>query len=202
MTDAELLRQAQSGDLDAWRSLYARCLPAVWRQAAALTGDHTVAEEVVSETFLALVRGIRQLDAGKVQLHAWLRGVVRHKVADHGRHASREHRLLTAVREEGSQEAASVAVSAALETEETKQRVLETLDQLPELHRLVLEWKHVEGFSVRQIAERTGQTEKAAESALYRARREFRRVYARLCSDETLNSSGFDPDPGALEESL
>ena len=41
----------------------------------------------------------------------------------------------------------------------------------------MLEWKYLDGLSVRDMAERLGETEKAVESVLYRARREFRRLF-------------------------
>ncbi|MGE3778438.1 MAG: hypothetical protein AB7F89_14730, partial [Pirellulaceae bacterium] len=41
------------------------------------------------------------------------------------------------------------------------------------------EWKYLDGLSVREIAVRWEMTEKAAESVLFRARREFRDRLAR-----------------------
>lgn len=199
MTDVELLQQAQSGDLDAWKELYARCLPAVWRQAMALAGDREAAEEIVSDTFLALVRGLSRLDAEQVRIHGWLRGVVRHKAASHHRCIARHNQILNEAHSSSSQEHSSADASAPLETEEKKQSVLKTLDQLPEPQRLVLEWKHMDGLSVRVIAERTGQTEKAVESTLYRARKEFRRLYERNCPD---CSQGDSHVASPLEKSL
>ena len=40
--------------------------------------------------------------------------------------------------------------------------------------RSALEWKYIDKLSVREIAERLDVTEKAAESMLFRGRREFR----------------------------
>jgi DNA-directed RNA polymerase specialized sigma24 family protein len=41
----------------------------------------------------------------------------------------------------------------------------------------VLEWKYLDALRVREIAERLGDSEKAIETVLYRARREFRRLF-------------------------
>ena len=62
MTDADLVRGARGGDAEAWRSLYQRHLPAVWRQAYALVADVHVAEDITSETMLALLKGIASLE--------------------------------------------------------------------------------------------------------------------------------------------
>jgi RNA polymerase sigma-70 factor (ECF subfamily) len=69
------------------------------------------------------------------------------------------------------------APSVPLEVVETKSRVHLALDALPERQRIVLEWKYLDALSVREMAERLGETEKAVESVLYRARREFRRLF-------------------------
>ena len=186
----------------AWRSLYARCLPLVWRQALAMVRDHNVAEEIVSESLLALVRGISRLDADSVHLHSWLRGVVRHKVADYGRQKNRQNRLLSAAQETQSNDGDSVTPSSSLEAEEKRNSVLKVLDRLPETQRLMLEWKHVDDLSVREIAARLGQTEKSVESVLYRARKEFRRLFELTSSDEIANSGHAGNGKGALEKSL
>jgi RNA polymerase sigma factor (sigma-70 family) len=68
---------------------------------------------------------------------------------------------------------------ASLIRAETRDAVIRALDALADEERLVLEWKYVESLSVRDIAERLGRTEKAAEAILYRARISFRATYAR-----------------------
>jgi RNA polymerase sigma factor (sigma-70 family) len=60
---------------------------------------------------------------------------------------------------------------------ETREAVLSVLAQLPERQRTVLEWKYFDSLGVREIAQRLGDTEKAVEAVLYRARREFRRLF-------------------------
>jgi predicted DNA-binding protein YlxM (UPF0122 family) len=48
------------------------------------------------------------------------------------------------------------------------------MDSMPEQYRMALEWKYLDQLSVREIAARWKMTEKAVESILFRARREFR----------------------------
>ncbi len=85
MTDGELLRGAQQGDAAAWRALYQRALPAVWRQAYALVGDAHLAEDISSETMLALLKNVDRLHSDAPKIAGWLRVVVRCKAADHQR---------------------------------------------------------------------------------------------------------------------
>ena len=177
MTDGELLRGAQRGDAAAWRALYQRALPAVWRQAYALVGDVHVAEDITSETMLALLKNIDRLQTDAPKIAGWLRVVVRCKAADYQRKVFRARDKLGMVVDASTNGHAVGSPSAPLEAEETRVEVLRVLDELPDRQRLVLEWKYLDALRVREIAERLGDSEKAIETVLYRARREFRRLF-------------------------
>jgi predicted RNA polymerase sigma factor len=72
----------------------------------------------------------------------------------------------------------------ACEVEERRLAVRKVMDNLPEPHRLALEWKYVDHLSVQEIAVRMAMSEKAVESILYRARREFREGLGELNRDD------------------
>jgi RNA polymerase sigma-70 factor (ECF subfamily) len=176
LTDAELVRGAQRGDAEAWRTLYARYLPLVWRHAYALISDVHAAEDITSEAMLTLLKNIDRLETDVAKLGSWLRGVVRHKAADHQRKLIRGREVLT-LRRPGMNGRPTAASLAPLEEQESREQVLRVLDQLTDRERLILMWKYQDSLAVREMADRLGESEKAVESALYRARREFRRVY-------------------------
>jgi RNA polymerase sigma-70 factor, ECF subfamily len=177
LTDAELLVAARGGDAEAWKTLYQRYLPSVWQQAYALISDVHAAEDVTSETMLALLEGIDRLESDAPKIAGWLRSVVKCKAADHHRRVFRSRDKLPLAA--GPIDSASGESNPAgpLESEETRYQVLQVLDGLPERQRTILEWKYFDALRVREIAERLGQTEKAVETILYRARREFRRLF-------------------------
>jgi RNA polymerase sigma-70 factor (ECF subfamily) len=179
LTDAELLNGARRGDAESWRTLYGRYLPFVWRQAHTLLGDTHAAEDVTSEVMVALLRNIHNLESDVPKLGGWLRAVVRCKAADHQRNLIRARAKLAVVANESASLGANpqLAPSAPLEVVETKERVHHALDALSERQRIVLEWKYLESLPVREMAQRLGETEKAVEAVLYRARREFRRLF-------------------------
>ena len=181
MTDAELLRRVRAGDLSAWEQVYARCLPTVWRYVYLRAGgDRHLAEDVVSEAILALVRQIPSLTPDDGSLSGWLIAVARNKLGDQRRNAARAAALAAKARDDELSPLVSAGPEDALEAAETRQRVLTVLDGLPDDERLALEWKYIDGLSVGDIADRLGRTEKAAESVLYRARRSFRAHFQRL----------------------
>lgn len=177
MTDAELLRAARNHDAEAWKTLYARYLPLAWRYAYTQVNDVHLAEDVVSETMLAFLKNIHQIESEAAHIAGWLRSVVRNKVADHHRQSFRIKDRLEKIGHAQGCECVSATPEVALETAETRTQVLGILEQMPPKQRLVLELKYSEGMRVRDIAERLNETEKGIEAALYRARREFRRCF-------------------------
>ena len=158
-------------------SLYERYLPVVWRQAYALVSDVHAAEDVTSETMLALLRNIGQLEADAPQVAAL---VDRSRSPTGGGPSSQGLSKARSAALDGRCAAWSPPKSnppVAVEAEETRDHVLKVLDALPDRQRLVLEWKYLDGLSVREIAERLGETERSIEAILYRARRGFRHLF-------------------------
>jgi RNA polymerase sigma factor (sigma-70 family) len=149
-------------------------LPSVWRFVYARVGrDPHLAEDIVSETVLALIRAAADPEADISNPGGWLRSVASNKVNDHFRAAARVQHLIDQVKQ-----TAEVAdfdePSGNQEQEERRAEIREVMDGLPEQQRLALEWKYIDKLSVRSIADRMDVSEKAAESILFRARRDFR----------------------------
>ena len=178
MTDAELIRGVKAGNATLLAVLYARCLPSLWRYAyRRLRGDVHATEDLVSETFIAAIESPDHLDLAKGTLLGWMLGIARHKIAHLQRRV--EPQLdPEAVPEpalSGSPDAESPP--EVLAAAEQAQEVLGTLERLQDDERTVLEWKYLDGCSVREIAQRLGRTDKAVENLLYRARLSFRELY-------------------------
>lgn len=179
MTDSQLIIAARRGDSQAWRELYTRWMPWVWRCAYALVQDAHAAEDVTSEAMTAWVRNFDKTGTDAPQAAAWLRSVVRHKCADHHRRGARFRKAAEGVASTLDWDVVE-RPSENLSQCEQRRQVEQAMDSIKKRHRLVLEWKYAEGLSVRQIAERLGCTEKSVEASLYRARREFRQAYLDL----------------------
>ena len=167
-----------SGDTAAWRVLYERSFNALYVHVLHRTGrDAERAEEVLQETWLTAVRGIRKFDPRKGSFEAWLRGIAGNVL----RNLARRSRLRTRV-EGTSLEALPAAAPADLGMRqgEISERIARTLAELPFRYREVLRAKYGENLPVTEIASRSGESLKAIESLLSRAREAFRSLYRRL----------------------
>ena len=75
--DAELMRLTAAGDREAFAALYRRHNATVYRFARLMTGSDTLAEDVVQEVFLVLMRNAARYDAERSALSTYLYGVAR-----------------------------------------------------------------------------------------------------------------------------
>jgi RNA polymerase sigma-70 factor (ECF subfamily) len=176
--DAELLRLVRQGSKAALGTLYRRYLPSVWRYVyTQVGGDEHIAEDVVSETFLSALHGLRTLEEDGRPLYPWLIGVARHKLGDHRRKARLPSGCLASADQNLADGSGTEDPPAHLELAESRGQVTQVMAQLVDEERLVLEWKYVDEMAVKEIAVRLGRTEKAVESLLYRARKSFRAAF-------------------------
>lgn len=174
MQDAELVQGLREQDPAAVQHLSECYLPTVWRFVYVRVRDEHLAEDIVSETVLALIRTAADDHSNIDSPSAWLRTVARNKINDHFRAAARVQHLIDRVKQSSGNNDGPAQPSERQERSEHREEIRGVLDKLSEQERLALEWKYVDKLSVRDIAGRLGVTEKAAESILFRARRDFK----------------------------
>lgn len=184
--DRALARRILGGDEEAFSELFERFFPRLYRFALArMPGDPEAARDIVQQTFC---RAIERLDSyrGEAALYTWFCQICRHAVADHHRRGDRGTGKVVLLEDLPDARAVleSMAAPASDEPEYGVQReqvhrvVAAVLDALPGRYGEALEWKYVDGLSVREIAGRLSLGEKAAESLLTRARESFRTAIA------------------------
>lgn len=83
--DAGLVARVLEGDERAFDELYERHQPPVYRYALRMSGSTTVADDVVQDVFLALLRGARGYDASTGPLGSYLYGIARNTLLRHWR---------------------------------------------------------------------------------------------------------------------
>jgi len=143
-------------------ALYERTVDEVYRYASRLTGnDRAAAEELVQETYLALVRHARDAAAVPVDI-GWLIVTCRNRFLDGVRSQRRR-----AVRERDF-----AGRNGPLEP--TGGRVVDALAQLPVDQRAAMVLRYVDDMSVPDVARALGRSLHATESLLARGRSAMR----------------------------
>lgn len=182
------MRRLLAGDEAAFEACFDGYFPGLYRFALPrLRHDADAAEEVTQAT---LCRVFSKLDTyrGEAALFTWMCTFCRHEILAFHERAGRRPVTVTLV--EDSAEVAGALESLwaltgtgpeeRLRREEIARRVHVTLDRLPSRYAAALEWKYIDGDSVKEIATRLGLSGKAAESLLTRARLAFRDGFTAL----------------------
>jgi len=78
--DGDLLKLARAGQQEAFSRLYRERSDAVYRFALHMSGNPAVAEEVLQETFLALIRDSAGYDSKRGTLASYIFGIARNRV--------------------------------------------------------------------------------------------------------------------------
>jgi len=135
-------------------------------------------EDIVQDVFLSAWESLQRYQATG-PLQAWIMGIARHKIEDYYRARLRAPEVFVEDAEDlaGSDEA--LRMQELLDQEQLRKQTREILAALPEPYRLALLWRYWEKASAREMAQKTGKTEKAVERLLARARAEFRERWNR-----------------------
>ncbi len=182
-----LVARAQSGDLEALEALYRAFETPVYNLALRVLRRPEDAEDVLQETFLEVVRSIKQY-RGEGHLWGWIRQIATSKALMRIRHDRvreteefHEESAVGAGAKVGARDVAGVgtmggaggmspgAVPAQIDLERALERLSETARAVVWLH-------DVEGYTHEEIAEQMGKTVSFSKSQLARAHVRLRRL--------------------------
>ncbi len=159
-----LVARAKSGDLEALEALYRAFETPVYSLALRMLRNPEDAEDVLQETFLEVVRSIKQY-RGEGHLWGWIRQIAASKALMRIRR--NQVRATEELHEEVAAGPGGSGVPARVDLERAFERLSET-------SRAVV-WLHdVEGYTHEEIAEQMGRTVSFSKSQLARAHARLR----------------------------
>ncbi|HEX5779382.1 MAG TPA: RNA polymerase sigma factor [Xanthobacteraceae bacterium] len=174
-----LIERARHGDERAIRSLIARHNQRLFRVARAVVRNDAEAEDIVQETY---VRAFTRLDSfrGEARLSTWLTRIALNEALGRLRkqrpHASLDE--LDTLSAEDKPLAVAAGFTNPIETPETEtvrnqtRGMLEdVVDRLPDLFRIVLVLRDIEGLSTEETAEQLSIRAETVKTRLHRARK-------------------------------
>lgn len=173
-----LTRAMAAGDEQAFRDFFGLYFHRLFAYLLTVAhGNEDLARDLLQQTMIRVARHVRPF-ASEDEFWRWLTRLARSRAIDEGRKAGRYFAFLQRFTlwintpEEAGPEA---DLDAVLQQE---------LARLPDEERAVLERKYLQHWSVREIAELQGTTEKAVESRLSRARARLKQLtLARLAEE-------------------
>lgn len=188
LDDKRLVKQMLAGSEQAFERFFDEYFCRLYRFALTrLADDPEAAREVAQITMTKAVHKLASYRS-EAKLFTWLCAICRNQTSDWLRQRQRfeQHIVLT----EDLPDVRAVVESFQAPTSELPERqyqraesmrlVQVALDQLPTHYGDVLEWRYIEGHSVREIASRLDVGREAAQSTIARAKRAFNEVYTSL----------------------
>ena len=194
-TDADLVRRAKAGDLEAFDQLTTRYERQVYTLAVRIVRQEQDAEDVTQQTFLSVLenlRGFREESSFatwlfRIATHAALKIIRKRKGLDTvsleeatepgDGHESAPHPEFIADWRQSPEQLA--------QQNETRRLLDEALGRLEDKHRLVFLLRDVEGLSIKETAEALGLSEANVKVRLLRARLQLREELTHAFGDES-----------------
>jgi len=185
--DEELVARLRAGEEEAFVALVARHRASMLRLAGSLVSSSAVAEEVVQDTWVGVLRGIDGF-AGRSSFKTWLLRIL----VNRARTTSMRERRSVAIGDAGpavdsSRFGAGGAWSSPpqhwIEDSEDRmlaqslaQRIEETMQELPERQREVVTLRDVDGLSSKEVCEVLDISEANQRVLLHRGRSHLRQA--------------------------
>ena len=150
-----MLKCAQAGEEQDVGILYRRFMPAVYRYILARVADIPTAEDLTSETFMAMMRGIRDTRAeDELGFAAWLLGIARNLVLMHFRKRKSHPEVALPPRwNESPTVAEEDDPLLVLMVRETWGETVDALNRLTREQREVVLLRCVLGYSTDEVAQ-------------------------------------------------
>jgi RNA polymerase sigma-70 factor (ECF subfamily) len=188
--DAELIERLRQGDEQVFELLVDAYSPGLLRTARIYCRDRAVAEEVLQETWIAVLRGIDRFE-GRSSLKTWIYRILMNIARDRGKREARSLPFSAIgddleVDPERFQLVKSFPDSWSIgpaewptpEDEllrgETRAVILAAIEELPAAQRDVITLRDVEGFPAEEVVEALGLSDGNQRVLLHRARSKVR----------------------------
>jgi RNA polymerase sigma-70 factor (ECF subfamily) len=200
--DEQLLQRLRAGDEQAFASLVNRYHGGLMRVARSYVSTREAAEDVVQDTFVAVVKGIERFE-GRSSVKTWMFRILVNRAQTRGERDGRS-RPLSSLADDGSptvdpdrfEKAGRWAGTwssppsheampeANLLADELGGRLRAVIDELPEVQRAVLELRDVQGLSSMEVCELLDLSEANQRVLLHRARSRARAMLEDYVRDE------------------
>jgi RNA polymerase sigma-70 factor (ECF subfamily) len=200
--EAALLERLRAGDEAAFEALVARHYATMLAVAQTYVKGRAVAEEVVQEAWLGVIKGLNRFE-GRSSLKTWILSILVNQAKTRG---AREARSIPFTTLEGDEPAVDPdrfraagesypghwrafpgdwgrSAAAAVQDRETLRLVMGAIDELPVAQRTVIRMRDVAGYSSDEVCAALDVSEGNQRVLLHRARSRVRAALERHFDD-------------------
>lgn len=189
--EAAWVERAKQGDQTAFEAIFQRYERQIYSFIYRMMGDPDDAYDLTQDCFIKAFKALART-SDDLNVSAWLHRIASNACLDVLRRRQRlrwlpweapkhDHLLLSTPVDDPERSAIS---------QETRAAVQQVLNRMSHRHRTALILREYEGLSCEEIGQVMGLSRSAVKSMLFRAREEFRRVYASVEDVLPAGSSG------------
>ncbi|MEO8285901.1 MAG: RNA polymerase sigma factor [Chloroflexota bacterium] len=174
--DVALVAGLKQGDSSAVRYAVENFAPRIYRFALYQLGDHSAAEDLVSEVMTRMLEKIGQYNQTGAPFQAWLFSIARNLMHD----SHRRRKNTTIISLDAAIDTTEVQSLGATDTRidgfADRDALLRVMSQLTDEQRQILTLRIVEGWQPQEIAELLGKSIDSVKSLQYRALQTLKRL--------------------------
>ncbi len=182
ISDLELIRRCREGESRAQELLYRRYFSFAMSLCIRYTLDQTEAMEIVNDSYMKVLRNIRDFDVNK-SFKSWYGKILVNAAIDNYRKNARYSSNLQIIEEEVS-EIIEPEISSQLSANE----ILSLFERLPEHYRITFNLYEIEGYSHEEIGRMLDVSTSTSRSNLARAKKMLRELYKMNFNPENMNN--------------
>jgi RNA polymerase sigma-70 factor (ECF subfamily) len=186
--DQAILARLRAGDEAAFDALVAQHDAALHRVARTFVGTQSIVDEVVQETWLAVIRGLDHFE-GRSSLRTWIFSILANRARSRARREARDLPFSaiepdaptvdpSAFGRDGRWRSAPARLELEPETHllsaELRTRLLDAVDELPASMRAVITLRDIVGAEPEEVCDLLGITDGNQRVILHRARARVR----------------------------
>lgn len=174
LSDEALLNEAAEGSKDAIGLLFRRYRRVVYNVARRILRDDREAEDLCQDVFIYLFQKARIFDASKGRASSWIVQIAYHRAMN--RRAYLDHRQHYDTQELNEDHISSDGARLFINELAAKELLERLRDKLSPQQQVIVELHFFEGYSLREIAEKTGQTLASIRGHYYRGLERLRSI--------------------------
>jgi RNA polymerase sigma-70 factor (ECF subfamily) len=194
-SDEQTVAALRAGDERTFRELYARTYPMMKRVARGYVASDAVAEEIVQDTWMAIVTGIHRFE-GRSALGTWIFSILTNQAKTHGARERRALPLSCVARRDAEEPVVNPdrfqkddeawpghwatpprpwqKPERRLLSLETREHLKDALAELPDRQRLIVGLRDIDGHSAEEVCDLLGLSQENQRVLLHRGRSRLR----------------------------
>lgn len=174
--EKELLKKIINRDERALFYVYKKYQPSIFNFVKSQINNYQTAEELTQDIFLDFIEALRDFRF-QSSLKTFIFSIARHKVIDQIRKKKIKSILFSHLPSFIVESLKVVFIDEEIDKKELKEKIEKIINSLPNDYQVILRLKYIEGIKMKEISGKLKMNFKATESLLFRARKNFIKVF-------------------------